>query len=82
MGLGIFLLGLANRGLFRYVGWVSLGNFGSKIGGQDRLYEHDFLKANTLGSGIRSHDLQSPRWQAETIPLDHAARARLSEHNF
>jgi hypothetical protein len=28
---------------------------------------------------IRFHDpqLQSPRWQAETIPLDHATRARL-----
>jgi hypothetical protein len=28
--------------------------------------------------GIRSLDpqLQSPRWQAETIPLDHAARAK------
>jgi hypothetical protein len=38
-----------------------------------------FLKATTLyPSGIRSHGpwLQSPRWQAETIPLDHAARAK------
>jgi hypothetical protein len=36
-------------------------------------------KAFTLYPGwIRSHDplLQSPSWQAETIPLDHAAMAR------
>jgi hypothetical protein len=38
-----------------------------------------FLKASTLyPCGIRSHDpwLQSSQWQEETIPLDHAARAR------
>jgi hypothetical protein len=38
------------------------------------------FKATTLfPAGIRSHDplplLQSPRWQAETLPLGHAARA-------
>jgi hypothetical protein len=43
------------------------------------IKRHFFLKANTLyPGGIRSGDpyLQSPRWQAETIPLDHVARAR------
>jgi hypothetical protein len=38
-----------------------------------------FFKATTLfPGGIRSHDpkLQSPRWQAETIPLDNDAKAR------
>jgi hypothetical protein len=37
-----------------------------------------FFKATNLyHGGIRSQDrqLQSPLWQAETMPLDHAARA-------
>jgi hypothetical protein len=37
-----------------------------------------FSTTTLYPGGIRSHDpyLQSPRWQAETIPLDHAARAK------
>jgi hypothetical protein len=39
-----------------------------------------FLNKKLPPGGIRPHDplLQSPRWQAETISLDHAARANLT----
>jgi hypothetical protein len=55
------------------------------------LFLLSFLKASTLNTGrCRSHDpqLQSPRGQAETIPLDHASMPGrgtymiISEHQF
>jgi hypothetical protein len=45
-----------------------------------------FKKATTLypaGFDLTTHSyLQSPRWQAETIPLDHAVRACMYVHTY
>jgi hypothetical protein len=40
------------------------------------IYPGYIPRVSTYPGGIRPHDplVQSPQWQAETMPLDHAAR--------
>jgi hypothetical protein len=54
----------------KYVGAGSIHTLLQKV---TKTY---FLHKKLPPSGIR-FELQSPRWQAETIPLDHAARQKL-----